>query len=513
MVPQQLVRATQSLVLWGHRHCAFDGKLDEMLSRSKRIQHMTVSSLRLIGMAISKGISLKLNGDAKAHLDHEIEKLDVLPLLTQATSIIYSSSDYVNDFELGSDDGSSSGDELNTLMEQIEELNEYVGCLIELDLALENPVLDPDVIEKQGQQHNASLELEQHHYFYLRIKDLFANISDDIAAHLGKAHWHRYCQLSEIRRNAEEQEKKTPEVLDSQDSKTWHDSGIGTSIQTGTVYAKTIHSKVSAMGYGKYSPFPPLSKEAKSGDPFQCDACGQCIVVTKPRLWKQHLIKDLRPYLCIYPPCPCSQTAFPSRDAWMDHMKLDHRTSELFAKFTCPFCLERKEGETQSIVSHVSKHLETLSTIALPRIVIESDELTDTNDFANAENVDSGDETMLNKLDSLNRNEASLGRINESSHASAVDGNIHKSAVAKDEGKKEKNKKKKDKMPYTPVVRHYYSRERVTHHEEQAEYSGPHHSKRGHGGQLHYWTCPECHNQNTYEYDFACVFCHKRRPF
>ncbi|KAI1123165.1 hypothetical protein F5Y10DRAFT_252373 [Nemania abortiva] len=391
-----LTRAVEALVLWGDRHQAFNGTLDKILYKSKKIRRMTILSLNLIARNISQGIWYKLPVEARWKLDSS-SRDGVSPLLQTSRHIVYRLG-YADGVEPDAEDSDDSSDgEDNNLALYLGELDNYVRCLIDLDSVLSNPVLDPEVTEHTEQQLFTSLE--NYHHFYLRIKDMFSGLSEDIAKHLGRANFRRYRRLCESRIFQRKQEaavrenllnfldplEKLPplEMAERQgasniETKTFHDSGVGTSIQTESIYAESaLSSNVSVMGDGKYSTFPPLTKEAKAGAQFNCDACGQPLVVTKPWLWKRHLIDDLRPYLCIYPTCSSSKTYFATASAWIQHTKQAHAGSKLVAEHTCPFCLEVKNDETYGILTHVSKHLEVISAISIPRNDPDDDSASD----------------------------------------------------------------------------------------------------------------------------------------
>jgi hypothetical protein len=58
-------------------------------------------------------------------------------------------------------------------------------------------------------------------------------------------------------------------------------------------------------------------------------------------------------------------------------MERYHKTSDLLTKFACPFCNDVKEGETKGILTHISKHLEVIAAIVLPRDQTESADVAD----------------------------------------------------------------------------------------------------------------------------------------
>lgn len=81
----------------------------------------------------------------------------------------------------------------------------------------------------------------------------------------------------------EAQDKAGTIIADSK----FHDSGVGTSL--GASLAPTVSYAETTMSYnhdGQSVRIPPLSKEAKSGLPFTCVACGRTVVITNNSGWK-----------------------------------------------------------------------------------------------------------------------------------------------------------------------------------------------------------------------------------
>jgi hypothetical protein len=70
----------------------------------------------------------------------------------------------------------------------------------------------------------------------------------------------------------------------------FHDSGVGTSVQTGSLYAETV---MTYRRQGTHSVrIPPLSEEAKHGKPFDCLACGKEVTIRSNSAWKYDFLRD-----------------------------------------------------------------------------------------------------------------------------------------------------------------------------------------------------------------------------
>ncbi|KAF3009071.1 hypothetical protein E8E14_007699 [Neopestalotiopsis sp. 37M] len=384
-----LTRATQALMLWNDRNNVLLGELDEVLSRSKRLQRTVVHSLGMIAREITTGIHERLPTEIKDTLATVAGKwYSELQSLLHPSVLVLGDTD---DLAASGDARESSwddDDDNDDLQSHLNTLSSYVRSLLDLDSALNTPAIDIDAQKSSARRISA---LAEHHHYSLRIRDLFPLVGDSLADLLGQSNYRRYWQLQKEKPELKDTTKidqltqSIPTTLlieqntsnqtrnDYEDDTVFHDSGIGTSIPTETGYAKShISSNVSAMGKGNGNLFPALSREAKAGIPFECSACGRQVKVTR-----QHLINDLKPYICIHQDCSTNTHPYPSRDAWINHMERNHKTSDLLTDFICPFCHEVKEGETRGILTHVSKHLEDIAAVILPRDESDSADLLD----------------------------------------------------------------------------------------------------------------------------------------
>ncbi|KAK9416825.1 putative Heterokaryon incompatibility protein-domain-containing protein [Seiridium unicorne] len=390
----RLKRATQALVLWDSKHKVVQGHLDTILAKSGRLQGTVNYSMELIGLELVRGILPKLPHNMKIPVISETKRSELLSLITLCRNVRHESRGTTlgapdEDGNASSSSDDEDGDGLET---KLDNLDCYIECLIELDSALSNPAID---LNKQNNPDpRTNYALAQYHQYSMRIKDLYPRVSEEIAGLLGEVNYRQYWQLHEMRERAEQERSTNPQqprILNIDAAGTvFHDSGIGTSVRTETVYAKShASSNVSEIGHGKGSYFPALTREAKLGSPFRCGACGHHVAVTRPSLWKQHLINDLKPYHCIFERCSHGHHPFPTRDAWMYHMEHNHDSSQLLTTFTCPFCNEVKGNETRGILTHISKHLEVISAIVLPR------NQSDSAETLSSESSDDGDEKSL----------------------------------------------------------------------------------------------------------------------
>lgn len=71
---------------------------------------------------------------------------------------------------------------------------------------------------------------------------------------------------------------------------------------------------------------PPPALPSSNATHFECPYCCLLVPATKceKSAWKQHVIADLQPFLCVELNCRTPDTIFETRDDWIDHQKQEH---------------------------------------------------------------------------------------------------------------------------------------------------------------------------------------------
>jgi len=100
----------------------------------------------------------------------------------------------------------------------------------------------------------------------------------------------------------------------------------------------TASSRSIAPTQCEIPPAPQLQVGARE---HQCPYC--CLVwpaeeFTNEGRWKYHVIRDLRPYVCLYRNCPFPEELFASFRDWRRHMQMPHGT-----EWICPVYTRRKK--------------------------------------------------------------------------------------------------------------------------------------------------------------------------
>ncbi|KAF2736406.1 hypothetical protein EJ04DRAFT_575373 [Polyplosphaeria fusca] len=103
------------------------------------------------------------------------------------------------------------------------------------------------------------------------------------------------------------------------------------------------------------SRLPPPPSFIKTGNDFECPYCCQLIAakMVERKRWKQHLLKDIESYVCLFPDCPESQTRYRDQNTWIAHLRTHTR------RWICRLPGHPRGGPPQSFdsIEEYSKHL------------------------------------------------------------------------------------------------------------------------------------------------------------
>lgn len=194
-----------------------------------------------------------------------------------------------------SDSGCSSISLSSEWDEIAEDIWTDVQCLLDLDPLIKHPA--PDLARAPQLLQLTPSEWKPHVAYIDRIRSRFPKADPTLVDRLGRANWERF-----LKGNADREKNQKAEVEPAPEEQQagvdvagtvahytepvskFHDSGLGTSINTGSAYAETLMSY--RQEGGESVKIPPLPKEAKQGNPFECVACGGKLVITNSSAWK-----------------------------------------------------------------------------------------------------------------------------------------------------------------------------------------------------------------------------------
>ncbi|KAL5896254.1 hypothetical protein ACKVWC_001461 [Pyricularia oryzae] len=401
--PKALYRLVESCYakfrIWASDHSVNNGKLDQVLSMSRRLQNFTVEIMAAICVILTQGKSMQgvfylvpiLRGDDKEAL--------------QSVAELVSKSKEEADRHLrvaGSDAGSESGcceESDETCPASIEQvlgnLELHIKDLMDLGPELKDPI--PDVIDKQHVRPFVTLSGENV-WFCEQIQFRYPNIDPRLVEPCGKFLRDTLIRLQISRDQAvtedttripvqEQHEAYAPKPAD----RVHTDSGIGTSLATSVLQsqqssqhlipvpenvarsqrgsgfkASTVYTFSSKDGTIR-AEFPLQPDDVAFGDVFPCRLCGKQMIKTERlSVWKKHVLSDLRPWICCQVSCPCKHKTYDSREDWIAHMTEQHGRHRDWDDKTCPFCRESIAQGGRDMIHHVEMHLQDMALTLKP---------------------------------------------------------------------------------------------------------------------------------------------------
>ncbi|KAL7934246.1 hypothetical protein V8C35DRAFT_302120 [Trichoderma chlorosporum] len=393
-------RSYSALILWSDGFGIAQGRLNAVFNKSRKLRYTTLKNLLHIGRVLVERLVPAVNSSS--------EKLQMLCSRAQL-NIETASGLVIEESCRQSDDSSSDGGSTfsyDDIFEIAEDLKTDTLVLSGLDPLFKSPIFDSQ--HEQAIENQALSNWRPEKLFSDKIENRFPCADAPLALHLGRANYDRYlrCQAT---RDSQEDEKPLAVTGNAvgtiiADSK-FRDSGVGTSVALTMSYAETT---MSYNHDGRSVRIPPLPKEAKSGLPFTCIACGRMVAITNNSAWKRHIYLDLQPYMCLDMSCTYNSNVFESRDKWISHLALDHEMGPKWKSIKCPLCKEETGSGKLAVTNHISKHLEEISLSALPVEIDSNAESENSSEASDAEHsleertnsiVDGDQETFTNEYE------------------------------------------------------------------------------------------------------------------
>ncbi|KAI3318819.1 hypothetical protein HD806DRAFT_511072 [Xylariaceae sp. AK1471] len=123
-----------------------------------------------------------------------------------------------------------------------------------------------------------------------------------------------------------------------------HDTGTNT--RPRTIYAPTAIGQDRTISV----PGPPRTKDGEMT--FPCPYCGMALESKdmNRQLWKRHVFRDLRPYICTFEHCHNAEKLFSSRHEWKHHEFQIHRR-----EYVCQRCQNRCASRRE-MSTHLQEH-------------------------------------------------------------------------------------------------------------------------------------------------------------
>ncbi|KAL6829745.1 hypothetical protein V8C40DRAFT_168253 [Trichoderma camerunense] len=126
--------------------------------------------------------------------------------------------------------------------------------------------------------------------------------------------------------------------------------------------ASTRFHKTSSIQVNQGN-YPRLPATEKGSSIFTCYWCSE--LLSKKTLseseWRQHIDRDLKPYICLSEGCPEAHPAYPTFDEWFTHMELHdsrwHQQIYLTSSWVCTVCEFNQDvySSPQALYSHLEE--------------------------------------------------------------------------------------------------------------------------------------------------------------
>ncbi|RPB04456.1 hypothetical protein L873DRAFT_1355138 [Choiromyces venosus 120613-1] len=422
---------------WEDGFSVMEGELDQLFvkTRNKYLRESTC----IILCSLARSLSMYMNS-----IDAQWSPKEIL---TDMTEIVITLMPMTKGFlEVLYDNPDSEDCEVEDLMEDI---NDSIESLYDLVPSTERLFLlhhnQPQEMLSPCLSSGKSVTPEREPVvgvgiYRVKIHNKFPDISDDLAMCLAEVNWERWTRVRNMKPQVPGAPINTPSMTKPEPSTIWIDSGLGLSVQTGDVPMSghggisDTRSEVSTISWGTTHqttsgkariPRPPVEK-LSSEITFDCPICYKHLKgITSEGKWKEHVLKDLQPYSCLFSNCPERNVTFDSKHLWVDHEFLHHRPQKVTMficrkpckqKFTercnmlrhiiddhlhgavsesdveelvdlskikvvlerirCPFCLDQIEETKASIKSHIGTHLDEIALKVLPLDMDESSDIS-----------------------------------------------------------------------------------------------------------------------------------------
>lgn len=188
-------------------------------------------------------------------------------------------------------DSESSSESVSDDWDQIaSDMRTDVECLIDLEPLIKCPFIDSRKAKSHQTQTTETPQWTPLKLYSDRIANRFPVAQAELVERLARANWDRFqrIQLEKERNIVNRDDERVAQEADlttpTETGSAFQDSGLGTSLRTGSRYAETVMSYKQDNGHS--IKVPQLPPEAKNGTPFCCLACGRRVRIRGDTMWK-----------------------------------------------------------------------------------------------------------------------------------------------------------------------------------------------------------------------------------
>ena len=294
----------------------------------------------------------------KTQIEHLLK--DLLQALNDASDEQFCAG--TEDAQLLIEPPDSVGDEsLPSEMRQLyEDVVNIIDCLYQLSMVIRKPA-QHDVLTKSYDVRVAAYE--PHDRAHVRNK--FVNADDIIVNRLGLANsrrreYLRYRERHHAKLGKGIEGTVASDLMSDTNATDYNNNDIDLG-ETASISGRSQSSYAHSLIEGGPITIPPLPKLGSEGKPFECPYCFFIIDTYDTLSWTQHIIRDLRPYICIVPVCRTPEKLYDSKREWFQHLITNHSIDNS----KCPLC-KSNQTSMRDLERHLGRHLQELALFVLP---------------------------------------------------------------------------------------------------------------------------------------------------
>ncbi|CAI7600551.1 unnamed protein product [Penicillium glandicola] len=164
--------------------------------------------------------------------------------------------------------------------------------------------------------------------------------------------------------------------------------------------SETSYNGTLSEGIDGNTKIPPMPEKGRGQNPFKCPYCFYTITVPDDQAWAQHILRDLMPYVCVFPNCSSPNRLYESCQQWYAHIQQTHPITD--TSYQCTIC-NQEHLPSREFRQHVSGHLQELALFYLPQATPDQDEDPETRQEEGAQNLTAEQYQRLNSLEKAER--------------------------------------------------------------------------------------------------------------
>lgn len=102
----------------------------------------------------------------------------------------------------------------------------------------------------------------------------------------------------------------------------------------------------------------PLPPEVGERLEFECPYCGIPLAreIFQGTAWRNHVLEDLRPYVCILPDCKTPHVLYKNGDSWISHMQMNHKVAKWKCVSSCQSNIRNFQTEAEFLTHTENEH-------------------------------------------------------------------------------------------------------------------------------------------------------------